>query len=505
MRTKNAAKNLILYLAYEAIVFSLGVIFPRFIILTFGSAVNGLTSTINRLLSLINLIQAGAVGAAIFQMYRPVAENDYEEQSAIIYSAKKYYSKITIVFFSVAMLAGLFYSFKLRDGSLSFIEIFLAFLILATNGSFTLYFNSVCDVFLSPHQKKYYITLSAIVSQAINYSLLTIVLLLKLHFLFIYIAILAGGLIGAALNVLFYKKQSKDKINHNPKNKDYVIPDRKYLMYSSIGSEAVTASPSIIITTILGLTYSSVFSIYAMIFTSMKTILNSIQLSVSSIFGNVVKTSSDEHKKDVYDVIELVTIMLGTVLSGCVAFLLISFIRLYTRGITDVEYIYPLLSVYVACYVVIFTFRTSFSFVATVYGLFKQTCRAVLIFGVAGIVISTLCVAIFGMQHVMIGLLFNQLGCAIATIWIIKNNVTWFRIKHLIYRSIFMVLVSISGTIMSFLLSSYLTSWKAWIFSGIVSVLVILLLCLIYCLIFDRKNFVYIKNYAKLLFIKKGE
>ena len=93
MRSRNAIKNLAIYIVYEAFVFILGIVFPRYIILQYGSEINGLTSTITRILSLINLIQSGAVGAAIYQMYKPVAQDDWETQSAIIYSSKRYYSK----------------------------------------------------------------------------------------------------------------------------------------------------------------------------------------------------------------------------------------------------------------------------------------------------------------------------------------------------------------------------------------------------------------------------
>ena len=93
MRSKNAFRNLLFYLIYEVLCFILGIIFPRFIIHAYGSEINGLTSTITRILSLINLIQAGAVGTAIYQMYKPVAEDDYDKQSAIIYSSRRFYNK----------------------------------------------------------------------------------------------------------------------------------------------------------------------------------------------------------------------------------------------------------------------------------------------------------------------------------------------------------------------------------------------------------------------------
>lgn len=503
MRSKNALKNIAVYIVYEAIALILGVIFPRFIILTYGSEINGLTSTISRVLSLINLIQAGAVGAAIYQMYKPVADNDFDTQSSIIYSSRKFYNKISIVYFAVAILAGVFYSFYLKNDSLSFAEIFLSFVILAVNGVSVLLFNSICDIYLSPHQKKYLLLIALILEQIVRYSLMAVFLLLKLHFVFIYVAYLAGGAVSISLHLFFYLKNSKGYITSCPSNKNYPIPNRKFLMFSSIGSEIVTASPTVIITTIIGLVYSSVFSIYAMIFTSMKTILNSIQLSFSAIFGNLTKTSSDDKIQKVHSTIELITIILGTVLSSCVAFLIIPFVNLYTSGVSDASYLYNNLAIFVVVYIVFFAFRTSFSYVATVYGLFKDTCYITLFFGAAGILLSIVSVVLWGMPYVMIGLLFNQIGCGIATLIVIKKNISWFKIGRLLVRTAVMVGIAAVSTILYLFLRPNIDTWLLWIIYGLIVFGLSAFVLLIYCLIFEREYLKMIVIYIKNIFIGK--
>lgn len=503
MRSKNAVKALAMHLGYEVFVFILGIVFPRFIILTYGSEINGLTATITRVLSLINLIQAGAVGAAIFQMYKPVAENDYETQSAILYSSRRFYNRITLIYFASAMVAGVCYSFHLQSRTFSFFEIFLSFLILAVNGSGALLFNTICDIYVSSHQKKYYLTIAMFCEQTVRYLCLVAVLILRLHFVYIYISYLLGGIVGVAVNLCLYRKLSKGKITNDPQNKEYQIPDRKYLMMSSVGSEAVTAAPSIIITTFVSLAASSVFSVYAMVFTSMKIILNSIQLSFSAIFGNLVKTSDDKHIKEVYSVIEYITIALGTVIAACVAYLLVPFIKLYTAGVTDAEYLHIPLVFFVVAYTVVFAFRTSFGYVATVYGLFKQTCMITLIFGICGILISVCCVVLFGMPYVMCGLIFNQLGCAIAIQHIIKKNITWYDSTPLIRRTLVMLSIVVCVIVLYFISAPAVISWSAWVMYGVFTVAFATALWLIYSLIFERKAMKDIGVYGKNLLSKR--
>lgn len=315
-----------------------------------------------------------------------------------------------------------------------------------------------------------------------------------------YIAYLLGGMTNVLVNIFFYKKMSKGIITNSPPNKQFVIPDRRALMLTSIGSEVVTLSPTIVISTFLDLVSTSVFSIYAVIFTSMKTLINSIQLSFSPIFGNLTKTSTDEKIHNIYDLIELITIMIGTVASVCVGFLIMPFIHLYTRNITDVSYFYPVLGVFVCLYVMLFSFRTAFSFVANVYGLFKKICIITLIFGGIGIVISIVCTILFGMPYVMLGLLFNQLLCSIATLVIIKKEIGWFSLKNLIRRTMFMTLFTSMSLVLFYMLKPSINSWGGWLVSAVCVGGVSLFLVLLFCIFFERKQTLNILMYIKKFF-----
>ena len=501
MRGKNAAINLIFYVVYEILVFALGIIFPRLIIGAYGSEFNGLTSTITRALSLINLVQAGAIGAASYQMFGPVAKNDYDTQSAIIYSSKRFYNRIVLVYLFIAIGIGIFYSFRLESDNLSFFTIFLSFFILTINGALALRLNSICDIYITSHQKKYLLIISMIANLFVYYGLLSIILILRLNFLTIYFAYLFGGLANVALNLFFYKRMTKGKIANQPSNKNFVIPDRKTLMLTSIGSEIVTLSPTIIISTFLGLTLTSVFSIYAVIFTSMKTVINSIQLSIAPIFGNVTKTSDEKKIYQVYDLIELITISIGSILAACVGFLIIPFVTLYTKNITDANYVYPVLGVFISVYVLLFTFRSSFSYVPNVYGLFKKLCIITLSSGGVGVIISVLCSLLWGMPYVMIGLLFNQLACSVATLIISKKDIAWFSIKKLIIRSSFMCVITFVGNTLSFTFLTFISDWMTWLLFAALAFAICALLVLLYCVLFERQQLKslipYVKSFVK--------
>jgi O-antigen/teichoic acid export membrane protein len=486
MRSKNASKNLAMSIVYEMFIMLMGLIIPRLIIITYGDSINGLTSTITRLLSLINLIQAGAVGTAIYQMYKPVAEGDYEKQSSILYSAKKFYYTTGTVYLIVAVFVAIFYGFYLDDPSLEPAEIISAFIILALSGATFFFFTSRFDITFSSYQKRYLLTFSTIIERVFYYAILLMILFAKAHFLWMYVASLASSLVRVAVNQFFYRKLTRGKITNNPINKSFKIPDRKYLMMSSIGGQAIEAAPTVIISTFLSLALSSVFSIYALVYTSMKMLINSVQLSISAVFGNLVATSDDIKISRVFNDLVYMFTIIGAFLASCTAFLFMPFIGIYTEGISEISYNYPVLAALIVFYIAIFAMRSVFGFVSTVYGLFKDTCKITLICGGIGILISFGCTMVFGIPYVMVGLIFYNFCSMMVLFWIFKKKISWFNTKKLGRRMVALIGFPTLSWVSYNVLNLQITTWIAWLIAAIGIAAISIIFLIVYSLIFER-------------------
>lgn len=503
MRSKNALKNLAASLVCELVIFAFGLIVPRLVILSFGDAVNGLTQTINRLLSLINLIQAGAVGAAIYQMYKPVANNDYRTQSSIIASSNRYFTKVGFVYLAVAMVVALLCGFYLQTDDLSFTEVVLSFVILAINGSLY-FFTSKFDIVFSSYQKRYLLTISTLIERLIYYGLLFVVAFGKLHFMFMYLALLFGGIIRVIISSMLYKRLTKGMITKSDCDENFEIKDRKFLMLNSIGNEMITAAPTVIITTFSGLVYSSVFSIYAMIYTSMKTIINTVQLSISAIFGNLVAKSDDEKIARVFNILVYTFTVLGAILASCTAFLFTPFLDIYTANFDSVNYKYPILVLFVVAYVAIFAFKMVFAFVSTVYGLFRDMCKMTLALGAVGVVISIVCTAVFGMPYVMIGVLFFHFSYTVALIRVYTKKIEWFSFRKMGRRIALITVLPTLSYILYYVHPITVSSFFDWIILALIFAVAVAAVLVVYSIIFERREMFALIQYAKRIFKRKS-
>lgn len=504
MRSKNALRNLIVSLLYEVFILALGLIVPRFIILSYGDSVNGLTQTITRLLTLVNLLQAGAVGASIFAMLKPVAEEDYQAQSAVMYASKKFFDRMGAIYLTIVLVCAVFFGFYLRDENLTAIEVILSFCVLAINGSLYFFFTARFDIVFSSYQKKYLLTLASFVERIVYYVLLFLVIARKLHFIFMYVALLCGGIVRMLINGYNYRKLTKGKLTRKPEDTGYKIKDRGFLMVASIGDQAVAAAPTVIVTTFIDLVAASVFSVYSMIYLSMKTLVNSFHHAVSAIFGNLVATAEDSRIAEVFDTLLYIFAMLGALLASCTAFLFMDFIGLYAEGFTEGVYMQPVLAILIVAYIAVFAVRTVFNFVSHSCGLFRETCKATLPCGAVSVVISAVAAMLFGMPYVMVGVLLYQFGTMCVLIVYFKKKISWFKIerKWLLRGAVLVVMPALSWWLYESGLFA-ISSWLGWFATAVVFALAVAACLLAYSLIFERKALRSLWGYVKNIILSK--
>ena len=94
-------KNTAWELGYYLLIIALGFFAPRFIILTYGSDVNGLSSTITQILNIILLLQSGATTAAVYSLYKPIADHNLQNISEKVTAANLYFKKMSYIFLEI--------------------------------------------------------------------------------------------------------------------------------------------------------------------------------------------------------------------------------------------------------------------------------------------------------------------------------------------------------------------------------------------------------------------
>ena len=96
---KRFLKNSIASLVQQIVTIFLGLILSRFILLAYGSATNGLISSINQFIGLIALMEGGMGVVARVVFYKPLAERDQIQISIAYKTVSRFFTRLSFLLF----------------------------------------------------------------------------------------------------------------------------------------------------------------------------------------------------------------------------------------------------------------------------------------------------------------------------------------------------------------------------------------------------------------------
>lgn len=496
MRTKLALYNVVVSLISQFVFLFLSIIFPRLIIMVFGSEVNGLTASINQVLNIVNLLQAGVVGASIYDMYRPIAENNNELLGSIFYSSKKYFSRLSIIFLVIGVIFIPFFLIN-SENNISFIESFVSVVILTLNGALIFKYVSSYDIIISAHQKKYILVYSSLIEKIAYYVLLSIILFFKVHFIFMYIALICGTIFRIIYLHLYFKKNYYCQINEFSNNTNYKVKNQYYLLSNQIVQQVVESAPTLIISSFYGLATVSIFSLYNMIVAAFKMIFSTIQNSIAASFGDL-SVSNNEHATKIFDVLHLMFINLGQITSMCMIVLCVPFIQLYSQGISDINYINTGLAISMSILSLSYCIFMPYNMAINANGKYRSVTKQNVIYGI----IFTILAIYFSKYNYIYCIVFFSLFYIVSS---------FDRIK-VIYKSIFdiNIIKHIRRIVIALLLSLFyyycfkgliINTWICFILYGCIHFLITSVITLVLDFILDKETVMFlfrkIKEYIR--------
>lgn len=496
-RTNIVLKNTVWDLIYQVVVILLGFLAPRYIILVYGSSVNGLSASITQILSIILLLQSGAITAALYSLYNPIAENDITAISRQVSATDVFFRRLSYIFLILMIIAAVITSYTLQS-ELKNYEILIAFLILGLRSFLDLLCTAKYRIVFTAFERKYIISIGTMIEQVIYYGMVMVTIYFKWNYLFLFSWLLIGCLIKIFYLFVSYKKQFPYIKTVHVDKKEVIINNRNYALANEVSHSAVITSVMVIVSFLYGLKEASVLSIYAMVFTAINLVLSSFASAFGPSFANLYaeKGQGDDTLR-VFSTFQYMFIVLGTFLLMCVAFLLIPFVNLYVGDVTDINYVNkPLAYLYIAM-MLFSVYRTPYNILVSSCGFFKETWLQPVICAFISLVISILLGRV-NYSLILIGPI---------VFYIINFVYQKQRLKGLISSLITnKVLALLFFSLLGLLLIVYVNRWIpidvtvfGWLKMAVVCVLAALLYISVISALFFRKEFVFSIQYVKSL------
>ena len=161
----------------------------------------------------------------------------------------------------------------------------------------------------------------------------------------------------------------------------------------------------IVLTIFTNMLEVSVYSVYNMVIHGLKRAVYALSSGLEAAFGNMIAKGENRVLKENVGIIENLIYATSTIVYTCAALLILSFVSIYTRKVTDVEYIRSAFA-----YIIIFSqffngVRIPYQLVVQAAGHYKQTKIGAIVEPIINISLSVFFVFKYGLVGVAVGTL----------------------------------------------------------------------------------------------------
>lgn len=446
-RANRLKMNTIVGLFGQFVTLVCGFIVPRLILTYYGTEVNGLVSSITHFLSFISLAECGMGVVVQSSLYKPLAEGNYQKISSVIVSSKRFFRKIAAILCVYLIVLVFVYPKIVAE---SFDVWYTVLLIVAISiSTFVQYF--ICmsyRLLLIADQKGYVQQLFSIITQIINTALCIVIASSGSSIQVLKLCTSIVMLLQPLLLIFYvkknYKLDKKIKINEEP------IKQKWNGIAQHIAYVVLENTPTVVLTLFSTISNVSVYNVYFLVVSGIKGVITSAVSGMQSLLGNMYAKGEMDKLNQAFSIYEWVMHIVVVFLYTCTAVLIVPFVQIYTYGINDAEYLYPVFGILISIAHMLFCIRIPYNAMIFVAGHYKQTQSSAIIEAIINIIVSVALVFSFGLVGVAIGTI-------VAMSYRIIYLVLYLR-KHIMMRPIRLFIKHIITDVLSIALSLYLTS-----------------------------------------------
>ena len=347
-----------------------GLILPRFLLLNFGSEVNGLVSSVTQLFGYTVLLEGGIGGVLQAALYKPLANGDGAGVSGIFYQVSRTFRKISVVFIVFAAVLSVSIKF-LVDTQFDWLFVFTLVIVLGARYFFSYYVGMPHRILMTADQKLYIIQTVQIITTILN----LLLCLLVMH--------LGGGIHAVKLTTVavfllnplvqrMYVKQHYDLTYHSGADMVETIKKRDGLIHHL--SIFIHRNTDVVILTLLGnLQIVSVYTVYKTVINVLEQMLGSISTGLSGLVGRLIARNEIAELNRIVDCYETCNNALASAVATVCAIMILPFVDVYTSGVTDAQYHQPVFALLMIGSSYAYSIRHPFSCIVSAAGHYKET------------------------------------------------------------------------------------------------------------------------------------
>ena len=473
MRKRKLVLNTVTSLINQFVSIICGFILPKLFLEYYGSAVNGLVSSITQFLGFIAFLELGVGAVVQSSLYKPLANNDSDKISKIIKSSDRFFKKIAYILLIYTIVLAFVYPI-LTLKSFNYLYTFLLIIIISISSFSQYYFGIKYQLLLNADQKSYVQLSIQIITLVLN-TIITMFLInmgISIHIVKLVTSIL---FILRPIFLMIYVKRNYF-IDKNIELLEEPIKQKWNGLAQHLAAVVLGNTDIVILTIFSTLENVSVYSVYNLVVIGIRQVITALTTGVTALFGNMLAKKEINKLLKTFEKFEIFMNFCVVTLFTITSMLIIPFIEVYTKEIKDTNYIVPIFAMIMVIAQAVYCLRLPYNIIVLAAGHYKQTQKSAIIEMIINIIVSLLGVIKFGLIGVALGTFLAMIYRTIYLVMYLSKNIinrsSYYFIKHMILNILIIILSIVLCKDFNYNINTYI-EWIKLAFKVSVNVFII--------------------------------
>ncbi len=497
--TKRVAFNLLCSLGAQLIIIVLGLVVPRITMLGYGSEINGLLNSVTQFVAYLTLFETGIQAVAIQSLYNPIKMGAKDDINQILSAVHITYKKTGIFYMVTLVIMSAIYPLIAKVAE-SYLVVFIVVLFSGLGNVLLFFVQGKYKVLLYAEGKNYILTNIQTIITILNNLTKIILLSCGCNVAIVIIATFFVSFI-QAIYISYYIRKKYNWIDLSQKPKYEALSQRNSALAHQISGLIFQNTGILILTIFCDLKVVSVYSIYKMITGHISSFLNIPFASFNFALGQQYSVDKKRFIQNL-DIVEVCFSVFSFTVYTVALCLLAPFIKLYTRGIVDINYNAPYLVYLFIAVEVISLMRIPMLNAINYAGHFQKTLLRTIIESAINLVVSLVAVQSIGIYGVLIGslcaIIYRTMDVIIYSNTKILTRKPFKTFKTYIADMAILFIIYIMYSAINIRVESYIS----FVLVGVILTLISLIIYFMVNFIVNRKEITFIINILKNKFIK---
>lgn len=333
-RMSNALKTSIVGGITNIIKIILGFGYRTIFLFVLSEVYLGINGLFTNILQILSLTELGVTTAIVYRFYDPIGRGDKQYVGMLMNFFKRVYLTIAGVILCLGIVIMPFMKFLINDVNEipADVNLYIAYLLFLAN-TLSSYIFSYKITLLSADQKNYVAAIIDLITTIVRYGLQIIVLVVSHNFIMtLAIGVFATLFVNFVCSIWVTKQyrsvfEVKEMLPKEEQKK--IFSDTRACLYHKIGYTVLTGTDNAILSKMVSLAATGLYSNYSMIITYIQNFLTQVLGNFTSSVGNALQRMDKEDYYKLFKKMNFLGLWVASVITICVYVSIDDFISLW--------------------------------------------------------------------------------------------------------------------------------------------------------------------------------